>query len=323
MLKRLSALFVVLLLLAGWWTMPPSLVSPTADSQLSGNVEAALAAGERRVAERYGLIDGAEKRLRWHAAKGTQTEYAVVYLHGFSGSRQEIAPVPELVADTLGANLFETRLSGHGHRSEALAGTRAEDWLADGVEALAVGKALGQRLVVIGTSTGASLALALAEHPRFAAIDTLILLSPNHGPRDPASVWLTRPFGPQIARALVGEYRGFEPANERQALFWSTRYPTAALVEMMRLVDLANAQTPAARVPKALLLYSPGDRVVSVEKLLAAFDTLPAAVKASHAMESTDDPGQHVVAGDILAPANNAEVAERISSFVRSGQALP
>ena len=85
---------------------------------------------------------------------------------------------------------------------------------------------------------------------------------------------------------------------------------------MMRLVDRANAMTAAAVVPKALLLYSPEDRVVSVDKLLAAFEILPAASKTALAMPADGDPGRHVLGGDVLSPASNAELAGRIVSFV-------
>ncbi|MDD4273595.1 MAG: hypothetical protein PHG14_07705 [Desulfobacter postgatei] len=37
-----------------------------------------------------------------------------VYIHGFSATRKETAPLSDLVAKTLNANLFYTRLSGHG-----------------------------------------------------------------------------------------------------------------------------------------------------------------------------------------------------------------
>ena len=57
------------------------------------------------------LIPGTEKRLTWHDEE-QQTEWSVVALHGFSASRQESAPLAELVAKQLGANLFETRFSG-------------------------------------------------------------------------------------------------------------------------------------------------------------------------------------------------------------------
>ena len=61
------------------------------------------------------VVPGAEKRITWFQGKeNSRTEFAVIYLHGFSATRQELSPVPELLATKLQANLFETRLHGHG-----------------------------------------------------------------------------------------------------------------------------------------------------------------------------------------------------------------
>ena len=318
-MKRVAGLGVVaVLLLAAWLTTPASLSDAVPVPTLGNDLEAELGRAEARTDAAFGLVPGTEKRVRWHGEPGARTEYAIVYVHGFSASRQEIAPVPQRVADALGANLFETRLAGHGRSAEPLANAAAEAWLADGVEALAIGAALGDRLVVIGTSTGATIALALAEHELFERVDTLVLMSPNHGPHDPASEWLTRPFGPLLARAMIGEYREWQPLNAEQERYWSTRYPTAAVVEMMRLVDLANERVTTADVPAALLIYSPEDRVVSVDKLRAAFAGLPAAQKAEVATTETNDPNGHVLAGDILSPTSTAPTVERIVDFVRT-----
>ena len=84
-------------------------------------IEAWIKDREAAVEARYGLIDGTEQRIPWQTP-GKRTPIAVVHLHGFSASRQETAPLADVVADALGANLYETRLSGHGHASEPMAG---------------------------------------------------------------------------------------------------------------------------------------------------------------------------------------------------------
>lgn len=104
------------------------------------------------LAEREAAIDpDLAARIEWADAPDAQTEIAIVYLHGFSASPREIAPVPQHVAKALGANLFLARLTGHGQDGAALATASAEDWWRDTAEALAVGQRLGRRVVVIGT----------------------------------------------------------------------------------------------------------------------------------------------------------------------------
>ena len=43
-----------------------------------------------------------------------KTEYSIVYLHGFSGSSEDGAPVHEMIARELGFNLYLPRLYAHG-----------------------------------------------------------------------------------------------------------------------------------------------------------------------------------------------------------------
>ena len=320
-----SALLLALLglLLAGWLSKPPPLSAPdaaTPQAAIGGDPEAYLRRVEQRVDERVGLVPGAEKRIRWAAAPGQRSEYAIVYLHGFSATRQEIAPVPERVADALGANLFETRLRGHGRRQRALADVRAEDWIEDGLEALAIGRQLGDRLIIIGTSTGASLAVALASHPDFEAVASLVLLSPNFGPSAGGSRLLTAPFAALTIRVLLGAERSWDASNDDQALYWSTRYPSASLIQMMRLVDLAWKQTPLARVDNALLIYSPQDQVVSVDRLRAGFELLPASRRAVQVFDGGGE-SHHVLVGDILSPQNTDAAVALISEFL--GAATP
>ena len=205
-----------------WLTTPPALVNAAAWPQLPDDIEAWLADTERRVAAQYALIPDTEKRVTWHGEPGTRTPHAVVNLHGFSATRQETAPLAEQVATALGANLFETRLSGHGHTKQPMHEVRAEDWLADTAEALAIGARLGDRIIVIGTSTGGTLALAMSNHQAADTVSDIVLISPNIQPSDANAAWLTRPAGPLIARLVAGDTRSWEAHNEQQARYWTT-----------------------------------------------------------------------------------------------------
>ncbi|MBT8104154.1 MAG: alpha/beta fold hydrolase, partial [Woeseiaceae bacterium] len=243
--------------------------------------------------------------------------YSVVYLHGFSATRQETAPLAEIVASSLGANLYETRLTGHGRQRGALVDVRAEDWLQDGVEAISVAAALGERVIVIGTSTGATLAVAMLDHPAMQSVDTLVMISPNFAPRDTKATWLTWPGGPLLARAMVGETRSWKPHNELQALYWTTSYPTTTAIEMMRLVDLANRQLPTAIPQRLLMLYSTEDDVISPQAALSIFERTESPQKSAIEIKDPGDPSHHVLAGDILSAANTESIAAAIVDFIR------
>ena len=301
---------------AAWLTTPPALVNAAVRPQLPDDIEAWLAAAERQVAAQYTLIPDTEKRVTWHGEPGTRTPYAVVNLHGFSATRQETAPLAERVAAALGANLFETRLTGHGHSEQPMHGVHAEDWLADTAEALAIGARLGDRIVVIGTSTGGTLALAMSGHQAADPVSDIILISPNVRPSDGNAAWLTRPAGPLIARLIAGDTRSWDAHNERQARYWSTSYPIEAAIEVMRLVDLLNARLPMQLEQNLLVMLSPNDTVVSPAATKQAYEHIEAPRKALIEIEDAGDPSNHVLAGDILSPTSTDDVAASIVDFV-------
>jgi len=304
--KPVFAIVFLLLLTTTVWLLTPSRLE-----QLAPGVVPNQPGTETTAA----LIPDTESRIVW-ANGEARTPWSIVTLHGFSATRQETAPLAETVASLLNANLYEARLAGHGLTEQPLAGVRAEDWLQDAADALAAGAAIGDKIVVIGTSTGATLAAAMLDHELAKHIDTLVMISPNFEPRDPGARWLTRPAGPLLARLAVGDTRCWEPHNELQARFWSTCYPTAAAVEMMRLVDRANRLLPASIPQRLLMFYSGDDRVISPTAALEVFDATASPQKAALEITNSGDPSQHVLAGDILSPTTTRSVADAIASFI-------
>lgn len=280
---------------------PPVDASPNLDSLVRDN--------------ETGLIPGTEKRIVWNGAQ-EPTEWSVVALHGFSASRQESAPLAELVATSLGANLFETRFAGHGLQHNALVEVTAEDWLDDAAQALTVGQLIGKKVVVIAVSNGAALALSMLGHSSMDAVDSLIMISPNFGPADPNAVWITRPGGPLLLRLISGESRSWEAQNELQEKFWSTRYPTRTVVEVMRVVDRVKEKVATATAPRTQVFYSPDDTVISVSALEAAYAILKSPQKEIHAVTETGSSSAHVIVGDIMSPDNTSPMAARITDFV-------
>lgn len=313
---RIAGAATAVVLVASLFVLtPPRLEGQPAVPDLPDDLDQYLADAES--AAGYPLIEDTAKRIRWQVP-GQRTDLSIVYLHGFSATRRELTPTMEVVADALGANLFETRLKGHGRASGALIDVRAEDWLEDAAEALAIGQRLGDNIILVGTSTGATLAVAMLEHPLMDRVSDLVLLSPNFALRDGKSRLLTMPAGPQLADALIGPTRSFETHSDLHARYWSTTYPTAALVEMMRLVDFANANSPNAIDANLLVLLSPDDKVISPDAATAFVDGIDARSKQLIEVLDSDDPNSHMLAGDILSPSTTERVAADIVSFIRT-----
>jgi len=268
---------------------------------LEGGVGAYLTAREAAVGD---IRLGAEKRVVWYGLEEVPTDYAVVYLHGFSASSEELRPVPDRVAAALGANLVFTRFAGHGRDGTALAGVGAGDWMRDAAEALEIGRAVGHEVIVIATSTGGTVA-AVAAHDAAMMRDVggIVFVSPNFALNHSAAPLLTWPAARYWLPLLGGRTWEFEPRNPAQARHWTTAYPSTALFPLAALVKHARGlDYGGVRVP-ALFWYSPDDKVV----VAGATDRVAAAwggpvSRAEPALGEGVDPNAHIIAGDILSP---------------------
>jgi alpha-beta hydrolase superfamily lysophospholipase len=291
------------------------------EPELGSDLEAYLAAGESAVPD---LKPGEARGVVWadsHAA----TPVSLVYLHGFSADRHEVEPLVSDLARELGANAYFARLSGHAQSDAALGEATVADWLADAAEAVAVGARIGQRVVLVGTSTGGTLALWAAAQPEAAGrIDALVLISPNLGLRDPSARVLTWPWGGVIARALAGPERCFEPETPEQALHWTVCYPTRALLPMIALVEHVRSMNLSGVRAPTLLVYSTADQVVDAEETARVLGGLGGTGPTVRLVERSGDPAAHVIAGSIMSPGTTDEVRARVVDFLeREGVLTP
>lgn len=250
-----------------------------------------------------GIRRDCEKTILWYGDQRRRRDLAIVYLHGFSASRMETWPLCDRLAEAIGANLFYTRLTGHGRDGHALAAATLADWQADGREAIAIGRCLGRRIILVGMSTGGTLATWLAAQPAVAPLlHGLILLSPNYMPKNPlAAAALWRP-ALRLMEAFFGGWRCFTVQNNMQARFWTMRYPLRAIATMMALVRLAwRVDLRTADMP-VLMMLNPWDRVISVSLAVVRFRCFPHSHKELIFFNKNKDLGRHVLAGDVLSP---------------------
>lgn len=251
------------------------------------------------------ITPGTEKRVIWQEGfEERRTPVSVLYVHGFSATSEEIRPVPDHIADALGANLVYTRLQGHGRPGDALGEATVAGWMNDLAEGLAAARAVGDRVVVLSTSTGGTLAAAAARDPVLAdRVAAMIFVSPNFGINDPAAGLLTWPAARYWVPLAVGDRRRFEPASPEQGMFWTTDYPMTAVIVMAALVKEVMAQDMAQVTIPALFWFSPDDHIVRPDKTaeMAARWGGPVSIQTV-SMGAGDDPDSHVVAGDIMSP---------------------
>ncbi|HEX2630294.1 MAG TPA: alpha/beta hydrolase, partial [Chitinophagaceae bacterium] len=235
-LKWLGIILVILIIV---YFLGPRPASPKYTMDLP-SPPASAAALEKYIGDhekQHKLKPDNEARIIWfNDSLKTKTDYAVVYLHGFSASQEEGDPVHKDFAKQFGCNLYLSRLEDHGvDTSETLLTLTADRLWNSAKEAYAIGKQLGKKVILLSTSTGGTLALKLAaEYPDISA---LILLSPNIAINDPNAWLLNNHWGLQIARMVKGKYNVSEDTSALYAQYWNTKYRMEAAVQLEELVE--------------------------------------------------------------------------------------
>lgn len=260
-------------------------------------------------------------RLRWFHGAETQTKLSVVYLHGFSASPLDLHPTLDLVAESLQANLFQMRMTGHGLADDGLNRATAAAWLEDAEKARAIGKKLGQRTLLVGMSTGASVA-ALSALRNSNNLAGLVLLSPNFGVVNPYAAVLTWPWGVNLASFVNGSaLHTWKPESELRDRLWTSRYSLEAAAQMQLVVDALNqADMSRIKLP-TLFVHSNIDNVVNIETIKDRFFewgsalSAPEQIKGRVALEGST---RHELAGNAVAPELTTLLADTIVAFFKN-----
>ena len=246
-----------------------------------------------------------QARIVWvNDSLKNRTPYAVVYLHGFSASQMEGDPVHRDFAKRYGCNVYLSRLDGHGvDTTDPLVNMTAESLWESAKEAYAIGKQLGDKVIIMATSNGGTLALMLAA--RYPEISGLILMSPNIAINDPNAFLLNNHWGLQLAR-MVKKSNFIEPIDKRpEALqYWSAPYRLEAAVQVEELLEdnMLPATFASVKQPTLMLYYYKDeehqDPVVKVSAMKEMFEELgtPAALKREVAIPGA---GDHVLGSSL------------------------
>ena len=165
-------------------------------------------------------------------------------------------------------------------------------------EAYAIGKQLGKKVILVGTSTGGSLALRLAaEYPEIAG---LILLSPNIAINDPLAWVANNNWGLQIARLVKGKYNITDDTTIIEKKYWYNKYRMESVTEMQELLETTMKASLFEEIKQpVLLLYyykndQQQDKIVKVSAMKKMFRQLgtPDSLKREIAVP---DAGEHVI----------------------------
>lgn len=305
--KKWRILLAIITLLVALYFIGPVPKPPVVTGPLPAvpsrpdSLEHFIAAGESL----HHLKPNNEAHIVWYDSLRRKTPVSIVYLHGFSASEMEGDPVHRNTARRFGANLYLARLDGHGiDTTEPLMTMTATGLLRDARQALSIGRALGDRVILMGCSTGGTLALTLAaEFPN--EVYAVVNLSPNIAINEPMIKMVNTPWGLQLSRLVRGgNYNISQPKYPDQPKYWYMKYRLEAVVELQNLLDntMSDNMFRAIHQPVLNLYYyknareqDPTVKVSAILEMNGALGT-PAAQKRAVAMPEA---GAHVIGSSI------------------------
>ena len=299
----------------GDWSAKAASDAPLAGPSFTlGQIEDRITMAESQITD---IRPGLEKSIIWAAAPHQRTRYAIVYIHGFSASKEELRPVPDRIAAALGANIFYTRLTGHGRTAEAMREVSVAAWMQDLAETFQIGSMIGEKVIIISCSTGGTLVAAGMARGIFSEqLISTVFFAPNFGVQDRMAPLLTWPLARYWAPLIAGEMQTNTPRNHLHARYWTTSYPTISLIPMMQLIDMVdNADLRTSTVP-ALFYFSPDDKVVDPQKTetFIARWRGPKEIMRVNGSDSEDELN-HLITGQVVSPSQVKRAADAVINW--------
>lgn len=270
------------------------------------------------------MSDDIKKTIRWvDPDKKQKTKFSIIYLHGYTATSRETHPLTNEIADRIGANVYYIRLTGHGQPKEEFMRATVFDWSQDTMEAWEIGKRIGEKVIIIGTSTGATLASWLATSQDMSSLAALVFISPNFGLANKTAPVLLLPWGVQLAGLITGSpYYTWEPANKDQGKYWQTSPSHKTTAQLAKLVSYLDQQDLSEIKAPLLTLYSEYDDTVSVPKIKEKQTSFGSERKQLISVDSRNNPSKHVLAGDIVGYNTTGIVKKAILDFLASTNVL-
>jgi len=261
-----------------------------------------------------------ESRIIWaNDSIKERTDYCMLYLHGFSASWYEGYPANVEFANNFGMNAYFPRLASHGLITEdPLIDMTPNNLWNSAKDALMVARSLGKKVIIMGTSTGGTLALKLAaDFPEY--VDALILYSPNIRINNNTAFLLSKPWGLQIGRKVNGGmYRIIrDDFDSKYCQYWYCKYRMEGAVYLQQLIDETMKKETFRNVtaPVFLAYYYKDqehqDEVVKVSAMLKMFDELGTEPGKKIKMVFPEA-GNHVIACELTSGCYNEVLAETI-----------
>ena len=301
--KFTLAFFAVLLLFSGCKFPVPA---------LNGKVDTSKTETMKEVARQVKIQNDTTKNLKpdneariiWaNPASPAKTEFVLIYIHGFSASCKEAYPVNYNFAKRYGMNMYCARLAAHGVSDEKpMINLTAEAYLESARQALEIGRQLGEKVILMSTSTGGTLSLKLAADNPW--IYALIMYSPNVDVVDKKAHWLTNKFGYGLAKLVKGDMIVYDDDPPEVQKYWQSKYHINGVRAMTQLLEKTMTPETFAKVKQPVFVgyyyknEDEKDPTVSIDAMMKMYDELgtPANLKEKVAFPNA---GCHPIPSEI------------------------
>lgn len=235
---------------------------------------------------------------------GNRVPHAMLILHGFTSCPKQFEAIGQQFHG-LGFNVFIPRLPKHGHRNlagDSLAQIKTTKLTIFSQECLNITAGLGDKVIVVGISGGATLVAWLYQH--FPTVTLAVLIAPFLGVGSIPSR-LNRAFS-KFVDLLPNVWLWWDPVNKMDnplsASYAYKRYPTRSIAEIMRLsqmiINMSKSNRPAGG--KLILINNDADKSVNnqvSEQLLKNWQAFPDVDLQLYRFEA-----QHSLPHDVITP---------------------
>ena len=194
------------------------------------------------------------------------------------------------------------------------------NWMKDLHEALEIGSKIGEKVILMSSSTGGTISVTSALDKKLSKkILGYIFISPNFGINNKFASLISWPFSEYWLKLILGKTMKHNPRNELNKKYWTMSYPTNALIPMAKLVNEVNDRDYSKVKKPALFYFSMDDKVVDPKKIKKFISnwggkSTTKIVKLSN----SDDKYSHVLAGDIISPNQTEHAKKTIITWIKN-----
>ena len=268
-------------------------------SNIPDDIDAYLEQKESEVSDIY---PNAEKTVLWNNSNKNKTKYSIVFIHGFTTTGYQSKEFLNKLSSKLDANLFMTRLSGHGVPYEGTKQMQIDKIMYDVSEAIIIGEKIGENVILVGHSLGGALSMLAADDEVLSKkIETLVLFAPGN------SGFSSFAFTNTLISSLVDRTgslcwlidcnpRSFMelPDDEKWENYFATDFDTNIFYQIARIPFATDSISYDTISTSALVFYDENDRLVNASKLKSNFKKWAAKNKIISVETLKTDRGRHM-----------------------------